>query len=204
MSSPGHLVTALDINGFYQQSTPLIKGTDLYLDLHGAWAGNYRRGIHYFNVLYRSPTTFSFTDCQYDYKDNKNLYVMMLPPSCNAALVNPRTSLALQKTGSWLETDLKYTFTLTKLCHAMIMYQFSGRGPNNVALYTPMRIKINSSIQKHTVSHPGYSQYMGNYGLWQGSLTGNTKIVIEYGSSHAITSGASLWQTRALTVVYCC
>ena len=33
MSSPSHLVTALNVNGFYQQSTPLIKGDDLYLDL---------------------------------------------------------------------------------------------------------------------------------------------------------------------------
>ena len=80
MSSPNYLITGLDINGFYQQSTPLIKGNDLYLDVHGTWASNYRKGIHYFNVLYRSPTTFSFTDCQCDYKDNKNLYTVMLPP----------------------------------------------------------------------------------------------------------------------------
>ena len=205
MSSPSHLVTALDVNGFYQQSTPIIKGTDLYLDFYSAWAGYYRKGIHYFNVLYITPQTFSFTDCQYDYKDNKNLYAMMLPQSCKVASVNPRKNLALQKTVSWLETDLKYSLTLGKLCHVMIMYQFSGQGPNNVNLYTPLRIKINSIIQKHTVSHPGYSRYMGNFGLWQGSLTaGTTTIVIEYRSSYAITSDTSLWQTRALTIVYCC
>ena len=73
MSSPSHLVTALNVNGFYQQSTPCIKGDSSFLALQGAYAGQYKKGIHYFNVLYRSPTTFSFTDCNYDYKDNKNL-----------------------------------------------------------------------------------------------------------------------------------
>ena len=62
MSSPNYLITALDINGFYQQSTPPIKGNDLYLDFYGSWTGNYRKGIHYFNLLYATPQTFSFTD----------------------------------------------------------------------------------------------------------------------------------------------
>ena len=70
MSSPSHLVTALDVNGFYQQSTPCIQGDNSFLALQGAYVGQYKKGIHYFNVLYRSPTTFSFTDCQYDYKEN--------------------------------------------------------------------------------------------------------------------------------------
>ena len=37
MSSPSHLVTALDVNGFYQQSTPHIKGTVHFLifTVHG-------------------------------------------------------------------------------------------------------------------------------------------------------------------------
>ena len=71
MSSPSHLVTALNVNGFYQQSTPCIQGDYNFLALQGAYAGQYSKGIHYFNVLYRSPTTFSFNDCKYDYKDNK-------------------------------------------------------------------------------------------------------------------------------------
>ena len=71
MSSPSHLVTALDVNGFHQPSTPCIQGDSSFLSLQGAYAGQYSKGIHYFNVLYRSPTTFSFTDCKYDYKDNK-------------------------------------------------------------------------------------------------------------------------------------
>ena len=93
MSSPSHLVTALNVDRFYQQFTPCIKGNSFFLSLRGAYAGQYSKGIHYFNVLYRSPTTFSFTDCKYDYKDNKNLYAMMLPPSCKVQLVNPRTTI---------------------------------------------------------------------------------------------------------------
>ena len=72
MSSPSHLVTALEINGFYQPSTSCIQGDSSFLALQGAYAGQYSKGIHYFNVLYRTPKTFSFTDCKYDYKDNKN------------------------------------------------------------------------------------------------------------------------------------
>ena len=52
MSSPSHLVTALDVNGFHQPSAPCIKGDSSFLALHGAYAGQYSKGIHYFNVLY--------------------------------------------------------------------------------------------------------------------------------------------------------
>ena len=111
MSSPSHLVTALDVNGFHQQSTPCIKGDSSFLSLEGAHAGQYSKGTHYFNVLYRSPTTFSFTDCKYDYKDNKNLYAMMLPPSCKVVLVNPRTSITIPQSPSTY-TWLKLIFSI--------------------------------------------------------------------------------------------
>ena len=155
MSSPSHLqlVTALDVNGFHQPSTPCIKGNSSFLSLQGAYAGQYSKGIHYFNVLYRSPTTFSFTDCKYDYKDNKNLYAMMLPPSCKVVLVNPRTSVTILHSG-WAATDLKYSLVLSKLSHVIIMYQYRGQGQQNNYFITN-RIKINSEIQKHTVYHSG-------------------------------------------------
>ena len=145
------------------------------------WTVNhYRRGIHYFNVLYRSPMAFSFTDCQHDYRDNKNLHAMMLPPSCRVTTINPRTTLSLLKTTTWLDTDLKCSLTLSKLCHIIIIYQFSGVGVVDSYFYSPMRVTINNSIQKHTVSHLGYSQYIGNFGLWQGSLSSGThKIVVQ-------------------------
>ena len=202
MSSPSHLVTALDINGFYQQSTPCLQGNNLFIALQGAYAGQYSKGIHYFNVLYRSPTTFSFTDCQYDYKDNKNLHAMMLPPSCKTVLVNPRTTVTIPQSG-WTATDLKYSLVLSKLSYVIIMYQYTGYGAHlNYHLVT--RIKINTAVEKHTVFHSGYSNYHGNFGLWQGSLNSGTHtILVEYRHSFVANKGPSYWETRALNIVYC-
>ena len=203
MSSPSDLVTALNVNGFYQQSTPCIIGQSSFLALQGAHAREYTKGIHYFNVFYRSPTTFSFTDCQYDYKDNKNLYAMMLPPSCKVVTVNPRTNLTTSSTNSWLKTDLQYSLVLSKLSHVIIMYQYSGYGPHN-NYHVVTRININSAIQKHTVCHSGYTHYYGNFGLWQGSLNlGTNTILVEYRNRHAANSEPYYWQTRALTIVQC-
>ena len=202
MSSPSHLVTALNIDGFYQQSTPCIKGDSSFLALQGAHAGQYKKGIHYFNVLYRSPTTFSFTDCQYDYKENKNLYAMMLPPSCKVVTVNPRTTITISHS-SWTKTDLQYSLVLSKSSHIIIMYQYTGYGqPSNYYFVT--RIKINAVVEKHATSHSGYRTYYGNFGLWQGSLNSGTHtILVEYRNRDATKSEPRHWQTRALTIVYC-
>ena len=208
MSSPSHLVTGLNVNGFYQQSTPHIKGNSLFLDLHGAWAGYYSSGIHYFNVLYRSPTTFSFTDCQYDYKDNKNLYAMMLPPSCEVANVNPLTSIEFKRINGhqYSETDLKYSLTLTKGSHVIIMYQFTGKSfSNDNGYYFKTRLTINSALQSHTASHPGNTVYASNFGLWQGYLSATIhQIAVQYKANRLTKSAPSeFWQTRALNVIYC-
>ena len=203
ISSPSHLVTALDVNGFYQQSTPCIKGDSSFLALQGAYAGQYKKGIHYFNVLYRSPTTFSFTDCQYDYKENKNLYAMMLPPSCKVITVNPRTKLTLTSTNLWSKSDLQYSLVLTKLSHVIIMYQLTGYSPHS-NFHIVSHIKIGTAIEKHTVSHSGYEKYYGNFGLWQGSLNSGThSITVEYRNYRTAKNEALDWHTRALTVVYC-
>ena len=191
MSSPSYLVTALDFNGFHQPSTPCIciKGDSSFLSLQGAYAGQYSKGIHYFNVLYRSPATFSFTDCKYDYKDNKNLYAMMLPPSCKIVLVNPRTTVSIPKSG-WTKTDLQYSLVLSKLSHVIIMYQYTGQGQQN-NYYMTNHIKINSAIQKHTVYHSGSggSLYYGNFALWQGSLNAGTHTIsVEYRNNGQTTS----------------
>ena len=164
---------------------------------------NTKKGIHYFNVLYRSPTTFSFTDCQYDYKENKNLYAMMLPPSCKVVTVNPRTTLTTVSTNSWTKTDLQYSLVLSKLNHVIIMYQFSGYGPN-VNYHIATRIKTNNAIEKHTVFHSGYAYYYDNFGLWQGSLNSGTHtIVVEYRNPYKAKNEPHDWHTRALTIVYC-
>ena len=207
MSSPSYAVAALDVNGFYQQSTPHIKGNSLFLDLHGAWAGYYSSGIHYFNILYRSPTMFSFTDCKYDYKDNKNLYAMMLPPSCKVATVNPLTSIDFKAIGSneYLETDLKYNLTLTNGSHVIAMYQFAGKSVDNYRYYFKTRLTINSTLQSHTTSHPGYTLYASTFGLWQGYLSAAThRIAVQYSAPRLTRSiPAVFWQTRALTIIYC-
>ena len=208
MSSASHLVTALDVNGFYQQSTSNIKGNSIFLDLHGAWAANYSRGIHYFNILYRTPTTFSFTDCKYDYKDNKNLYAMMLPPSCKVVLVNPRTSIEFNKIqwNEYLETDLIYNLTLYQGSHVIIMYQFAGKtADDSDDYYFKTRLTIRSAQKRHTASHPGYTVYASNFGLWQGYLSAAThKIALQYSANRLTKSTPTeLWQTRALTIIYC-
>ena len=202
MSSPSHLVTALNIDGFYQQSTPCIKGDSSFLALQGAHAGQYKKGIHYFNILYRSPTTFSFTDCQYDYKENKNLYAMMLPPSCKVVTVNPRTTITIPHS-SWTKTNLQYSLVLSKSSHIIIMYQYTGYGQLS-NYYFVTRIKINTVVEKHATSHSGYRTYYGNFGLWQGSLNSGTHtILVEYRNRDATKSEPHYWQTRALTIVYC-
>ena len=207
MSSPSHLVTALDVNGFYQQSTPHIKGNSSFLDLHGAWASHFSTGIHYFNVVYRSPTPFSFTDCKYDYKNNKNLYAMLLPLSCKVVALNPRSSIEFAKLryDVYQETDLNYSLALTKGSHVIIMYQFAGQSSNsNPSFYFKMRLAINSTILSHTASHPGFTVYASNFGLWQGYLSAAThKIAVQYSANRHTKSLPDVWQTRALTIIYC-
>ena len=110
----------------YQLSTEM-SSTGHTITGHGAMVNLYRRGIHYyFNVLYRSPMTFSFTDCQHDYRDNKNLHAMMLPPSCRVTTTNPRTTLSLLKTNTWLDTDLILYHYLITPCHYCLPVFWSG------------------------------------------------------------------------------
>ena len=53
MSPPNHVVTALSVDGFPQPTSVLLKGNNAFLDLHGAWARYYYRGVHYliFNIV---------------------------------------------------------------------------------------------------------------------------------------------------------
>ena len=213
MTAPGHVITALDVNGFHQHTTSFLKGNNALLDLHGAWAGNFRRGLYYFHIQYRSATSFSFTDCKENYKKNQNLYAMMLPPSCKVTIVQPKTSFSLSNVNKWASTDVTYSFTLSKLSHVIAMYQYTGRGGNS---YIVMRLSIDSVSQQHTVSLTGNTVYAGNFGLWQGSLnSGAHKITLDYRTpvktSNLISPNLDwqqvylndIWQNRALTVVIC-
>ena len=92
-SYPSHLVTALSVDGFHQPTSVLLKGNNAFLDLHGALTGQYRTGPHYINIRYHTPVDVTFTDCKKLFKNNKNLYAMMLPPSCKVISINPTTCL---------------------------------------------------------------------------------------------------------------
>ena len=212
MASPSYVVTALGVNGFHQHSSTILKGANAFLDLHGAWAGNMRDGLHYFSIQYRTLTSLSFTDCEENYKNNKNLYAMMLPPSCSVDTVHPKTSLTL-KSSAWTPTDVTYSFKLSKPRHVIIMYQFSGSSHNS---YIVMRLNIDSVPQRHTVSLTGNTPYIGNFGLWQGSLNaGDHKVTLEYRAGAQTTNTVSqnldwqqvylhrIWHNRVLTVIKC-
>ena len=213
MASPGYVVTALGVDGFHQHSTSFLKGSNHFLDLHGAWAGNAHDGVHYFTIQYRTPFSLSFTDCKENYKNNKNLYAMMLPPSCSVVTVNPKTSLTLRNSNGWTLSDVSRSFTLSKQSYVIIMYQYAGYSGNS---HTVMRLSIDSVPQKHTVSLTGDTAFAGNFGLWQGLLNhGAHKVTLEYRTPAKTSNTVSpnldwdkvhgyvIWHTRSLTIITC-
>jgi len=208
-----HMVTSLQVDGFYHNTASLHKGDDAFLDLHGAWARYMYAGPHYFGIQYRTPHDLSFTDCKEKYRDNKNLYAMMLPSSCRiVAIVNPKTSISLNNSDEWTSTDVTHTFRLSMQHHFIIMYQYTGYGGNS---YVAMRLNINSVPQPHTISLIGNTTFAGNFGLWQGFLSSGThKITLDYRSSAKTESIVSSdlewirkkwnkWMNRVMTVIKC-
>ena len=210
MALRSFVVTSLHVNGLQKTTATLLKGDNDFLDLHGVWARNMYAGPHYFNIQYRTHVGLSFTDCKEKYINNKNLYAMMLPPSCSAHSAQPKTKLSLSNSNSWASTDVTYSFTLSKLSHVIIMYQYSGHGGNS---HVVMRLSIDSVVQKHTVSLTGDTPYVGNFGLWQGSLnSGGHKAILDYRSpvktDNTVSSGLewrrwNKWMNRAMTVIIC-
>ena len=210
MPSSSYFVTSLDVDGFYHNTATLHKGKNAFLDLHGAWARNLYAGPHYFSVQYRTYISLSFTDCKEKYINNKNLYAMMLPPSCTPYSIQPKGTFSLSNSNRWASTDVTYSFTLSKQSHVIIMYQYSGHGGNS---YVVMRLSIDSAVQKHTVSLTGDTAYIGNFGLWQGSLNGGAhKVTLDYRATAKTDNTVSSelewkrwnkWMNRAMTVIIC-
>ena len=209
MTTPYHVVTALDVNGFHQHTTSFLKGNNAFLDLHGAWAGNSYAGLHYFGIQYRTPASLSFTDCKEKYKNNQNLYAMMLPPGCTVTTVQPKTSFSLSNSNTWASTDVTNSFTLSKQSHVIIMYQYAGFSGGS---HTVMRLNIDSVPQPSTASLTGDTIFAGNFGLWQGSLdSGAHKVTLDYRTPAKTTNTVSpnldrhhgIWQNRALTIIPC-
>jgi len=200
LASSNYTVTALNVNGFYQKSSVLVKGQYESLLLHGVWADNCRTGIHYINLLYRTPVKFSFTDCVEKYFDNKNLYAMMLPPSCKVQKFSPENFFTSSSSNRWAQTDVTYSLVLSQQSHVIVMYQFAGLGD------FVTQLTLNSAKLRHTVAHSSYSGYFGNFGMWQGALgTGTQKLALVYRSSkahvhHPLTQD---WHTRTMTIITC-
>ena len=207
-SSLHRVYASLDINGFQQPSTSFIattrSGYGYYLDLHGIWAEEYNDGIHFFNVLYRSTRGFQFTDCHLKNRDNKNLYVMMLPPICKVVKVNPRTHFEVKNT-TWVTTDVCYNLTLAKTCHIIAMYHFTSEGSGEQYVFN--RLTRNSVPMEHTTSISGNTLYTGNTGVWVGGLDkGGHNICLQYARSGkgVASTDDKPYHTRSLTITYCC
>ena len=211
MSSPSYMVTALNVDGFHQLTTTLVKGLSAIHDLHGAWARYYFPGPHYFSLMYRTYKNLTFTDCKENYMDNKNLYAMMLPPSCQVITVHPETNITiLGLVNRWTSTDVTSSFTLSQQSHVIIMYQYSGHCNDS---YIVMRLSVDSIPQKHTASLTGNTEYAGNFGLWQGSLSaGQHTVSLDYRAGATTTQTVTCdpewvyrnkWMSRAMTIIYC-
>ena len=210
MAIPYYVVTSLEVDGFHHNTATFLQGNNAFLGLHGAWARNLYDGPHYFSIQYRTHTVLSFTDCKEKYKKNKNIYAMMLPPSCSVTVIDPKTSISLSDSDKWASTDVTYSFKLSKQRHVIIMYEFAGSGGNS---YIVMRLSIDSVAQSHTASLTGNTRYAGNFGLWQGSLnSGSHDVALEYRASAKTENTVSSdlewkhwnkWMNRAMTVIIC-
>jgi len=138
---------------------------------------------------------------------------MMLPPLCNVASIQPKGKLSLGNSNIWTATDVTHSFTLSKISHIIIMYQYSANNGGNGNSHVVMRLSIDSIPQKHTVSLTGNTYNFGNFGLWQGSLgSGAHKVTLDYCSpinTHNIVSSDlewkrwNKWMNRAMTVIIC-
>ena len=210
MAHPHHMVTSLNVDGFHHSTATVHKGNTAFLDFDGVWARNMFAGPHYFGILYRTPMSLSFTDCKEGYTNNKNLYAMILPSSCEAFYVQPKTTFSLSNSNRWASTDVTYSFTLSKQSHVIIMYQYAGYSGSS---YIVMRLSIDDVARKHTISLTGHTIFAGNFGLWQGSLnSGVHNATLDYRSpvktDNTVSSDLewtrwNKWMNRAMTVIIC-
>ena len=174
-------------------TTSFLKGNDPFLSLYGVWAEYRPASYMNFNVLYRSPSAFSFTDCKEDYRDNKNLYAMTFRPSCKVATVNPRLSVTLSTANVWASTDVTYSLKLSRQSHVLAMYQFAERFVSKTVV---LRLSVNSVAQKHTQSLIGETVYGGLLEMWQGAFNAGTyQITLEYCGNAAAPLSGGLWET---------
>ena len=201
-SSPGWMVSKLNINGQYEKSTTVTEEGHYYLSQYSLLAKRFNRGLHYFGVTYRANTLKIFTDCTYSYNGNANLFAVYLPSHCSVRNIFPQSSLSYSTT--WANTDLTYKPAFSQMSHVFIRYHFTIWGHDT---YTKARLVINSVIQPHTMSIRGNSgnEHAGLFGFWQGSLpAGSYQITVQHrGGARGTHITSRDYLTRAMDTIYC-
>lgn len=203
-SSSGYMMARMKVNDQQIKSTTMIN-RGYYIDLNGLWMQSISNGEYHFGITYRNSYSSYFEDCQFAYKDNKNIFATTLPSRCYILCTIEPTSSWYVSSTSWLDTDLTYTVSLSQDTHLLIRYQFSGP----VSSYAITRLAFNGIAQPHTTSVRGSNTYVGNTGFWQGVLSsGRHKITIQYrantnGYYHYVTGTSYEHYTRAMDIVRC-
>ena len=132
MTPSTDVVTSLEVDGSQQNTATFLKDNIDFIDLHGTWARVMYAGPHYFGILYRTSVSLSFTDCKEKYINNKNLYTMMLLPSCKAYSIQPKGTFSLSNSNRWASTDVTYSFTLSKKVMSLSFTSILGMVPIHV------------------------------------------------------------------------
>jgi len=216
-SSTSHWSLArMHMNNEQLPSTTMAKGGEYYLDLSSAWIQKLREGEYQFGVTYRDYGFGSgsyYEDCRNNYTNNKNLYAVVIPStaSCRISRIEPRGSMYVSTTNTWIDTDLYSNIYLSRSSHVIIRYQFSTSSGNS---YHLTQLLIGTSVQRHATSITGsYNNYAGNSGLWQGVLpSGRHLITLQYKTGRnayrtypyiSSYSSSYVYYTRAMDIVYC-
>ena len=202
LPSRGQFLAKMHQNNQQLKSTNMIQGYEHYCNLNSLWM-NYPNTAEYeFGLTYATPHTTYFEDCRNNYQGNKNLYAMYLPQRCRVlAYIRPTNSHSISTT-AWRNTDLSYTFTLSRTEHLIVRYQLSADlGGKTTYLMTRLVV---DSVKKQTAAITGNTYYVGNSGMWQGALTsGKHTITVQLRSGNTFTHYVDVSRTRALDIVRC-
>ena len=204
-SSREWFTARLHMNNQQLTSTIMSQGNNYYFNLNSLLMQYQTYAAEYeFGLTYRTFHSSHFEDCRSNYQGNRNLYAMYLPSSCRR-LANFKGDgpLSLSTTG-WQTTDMNYTFTLSRIEHIIVRYQYTA---NNRNTYTVNRLLIDSVPVKHTASITGNTYYTGNSGMWQGVLSsGRHTIAVQHRGDSTYThySGGRYDRiVRAMDIIGC-
>ena len=204
-SSSRYMMARMNVNDQQLKSTTMIN-QGYYIDFSGLWMKYQYDGEYHFGITYRNTYSRTyFEDCRNSYKDNKNLYAIVLPSRCRVVCNIEPTSTWSYSYSSWKNTDISCSFSLYQDTHLLVRYQYTSTGRNT---YTKMCLAINGATQPHTATVRGNTGYAGNTGFWQGVLSsGSYTVTLQQSSGSSYTHyvyGSSYEQyTRAMDVVKC-